>query len=318
MSYWKCIFLLLFIVFLNAGCRQGRDYAGEEIKSPQPSGLQLEKTISDKVLRLKISRPCGVAVDINDNLYLVDSGNDRIIKFDSNFNPLRDAGGYGFTEGLLSSPSYIAFDNNLNLYISETGNQRISIFDARLNYVDKIELIDTDDPLKYGRPSGIAVNRYGELLVADLDKSRLVLFNNVGAFDKFIADVETSSVFVLKPGGMTFGRNGDILLCDGGNALVRIFDEIGTHVDNIGRDYLTKPSGVTVDAQGRIWVADSGDNSIYCFDYRGGLLYSSAATGPTGGVNLNKPLDLAVTSNNRLIVSDSGNDRVLVFKIIYP
>lgn len=317
MYYLKCIFCLLMVVFLQAGCRPGQKYIGEESKAPAPSGLQLEKIIKGQILGLAISRPYGVASDINGNLYLVDAGNDRIIKFDKNFNPVRDAGGYGSGEGLLNSPSFIALDNNLNMYISDVGNQRIAVFDSKLNYADKIDLVDPDEPLKFGSPAGITVNRYGELWMADRDKSRMALFNNVGFFDRFIGGVETSSVFILKPEGMARRRNGDILLCDGGSGLVRIFDEIGVHVADIGGDFLSRPSGVTVDA-GRIWVADAGADAVFCFNVRGHLLFSSEESDQTGGVSLDAPLDLTVTPDNMLIVSDSGNDRVLVFKILGP
>ncbi len=109
--------------------------------------------ISGTILGRQLAHPVGITSDDRGNLYLVDAGNNRLIKFDSDLRPVRDAGGFGYAEGLLNGPTHIEIDNNLNLYVSDPGNQRVSIYDASLNFAEVVSLIDDEDPLKYGRPS---------------------------------------------------------------------------------------------------------------------------------------------------------------------
>ena len=70
-----------------------------------------------------------VAVDRNDNVYVVDRGNNRIQVFDSEGNYLTQWGGAkGSEPGQLNSPAGIAFDSADNIYVADWYNHRIQKF----------------------------------------------------------------------------------------------------------------------------------------------------------------------------------------------
>ncbi len=294
------------------------DTLSESQKNPVPEALLFKQSIEGIILGKKIFEPFGLTSDMAGNIYLVDAGNNRLIRFNRDLIPLRDAGGYGGDEGLLNSPSYISLDNNLNLYIADDGNQRISVFDTRLNYAKQIELIDPDDPIKFGRPAGLKVNKYGELWVADRDKSRIWIFNNIGLFDRSIGGIESTGGFLLNPAGITSDRQGRTLVCDRGNSLIKIYDSFGIFLHEFGNKQMENPSGIAVDNQGNIWVLDSKKPGLFCFDPAGYLIFSPEQLDYTGNYVFKKPADLTITPDNKLIISDLGNDRILVFQILYP
>jgi len=260
----------------------------------------------------------GVEADDFGSLYLVDAGNNRLIKFNSEFKVVRDAGGFGRSEGLLNNPTHIEVDNNLNIYIADAGNQRVSVYDSRLNFAEEISLIDDDDPLRFGRPSGIAVNRYGELWVADYDKAQILIYNNVHQFVRVIGGTETSIGLLLNPESMTTASSDRVLVCDAGNGAIKVFDNIGVHQYDLGGGYLESPTGVDVDKFGNIWVCDESLHKIFCFDRSGEYLYSIGEEGNDGIYSMRSPSGLTVAWENKLIVSDKGNNRLLVYDILYP
>ncbi len=315
----KNLFLFLItILILLSGCKLKNDTIYEIKSSVVPDGLIFEQSIEGVILGKKILEPYGLASDMGGNVYLVDAGNNRLIRFDRDLQPLRDVGGYGGDPGLFNSPSYITVDNNLNLYISDGGNQRITVFDTRLNYAKQIELIDPADPLKFGRPTGIKINQYGELWVADRDKSRIWIFDNIGSYDRSIGGIESTGGYLLNPAGMISDRRGRTLVCDKGNSLIKIYDSFGIFMFEFGHRRLQNPTGISIDSFDNIWVLDSKKTALFCFDSRGELLFTPEQLDYTGNYTLSNPTDLTITPENKLIVSDFGNDRLLVYQILYP
>ncbi len=317
MSKITSIFFISILIVLS-GCKPKNETISEIKNSIVPEGLIFEQSIEGIILGKKISEPYGLTSDMGGNVYLVDAGNNRLVRFNRDLQPLRDAGGYGSDPGLFDSPSYISVDNNLNLYISDGGNQRILVFDTRLNYAKQIELIDPTDPLKFGRPAGVRINQYGELWVADRDKSRLWIFDNIGSYDRSIGGIESTGGFLLNPAGMISDRRGRTLVCDKGNSLIKIYDSFGIFLFEFGHRNLRNPTGISIDSFDNIWVLDSKKPTLFCFDSGGELLFTPEQLDYTGNYRLSNPTDLTVTPENRLIISDFGNDRLLVYQILYP
>lgn len=308
----------IILIALSIACNS-TPRPGEESKPGGiPAGIIPIKEIKGEYLDQLISSPKGMTSDNLGNLYIVDAGNNRVMKFDDKFKATRDVGGFGIDEGFLNSPEYITIDNNLNIYVTDVGNRRVIVYDTRLNFADYFELIDAGDPLKFGQPSGLAVNSFGEVYIADRDNSRIIVYNAAGAFDRFIGDRETSSGRLLTPAGMRADRDMNIYVCDIGSHLVDIFDESGVNYSSLGNEILNAPSGIDFDRFENVWVTDRGSSSIFCFSRRGRLLLSVRSENHELDYILNKPHDIKVLPDDRLAVSDTGHDRVIIYQIIFP
>ena len=75
--------------------------------------------------------PTWRVVDSKGNVYAVDNGGNRVLKFDGDGNFLGQWGSLGTGDGKFSSPSGIAIDGEDNIYIAERGNQRVQKFRQR-------------------------------------------------------------------------------------------------------------------------------------------------------------------------------------------
>ena len=96
--------------------------------------------------------PTGIAFDSSGNLWVVDSGNNRVLEFKSPFSNGESAslvigqptfGGYigKTTAGGLNSPSYLAFDPSGNLWVTDQGNNRVLEFAAPFSTAEKASVV---------------------------------------------------------------------------------------------------------------------------------------------------------------------------------
>jgi DNA-binding beta-propeller fold protein YncE len=290
----------------------------EAVNVQKPEGLVPEAILEGEIFGKRISQPWGIVSDEFANLYLVDGGNNRLLKFDNALQPVRETGGFGSAEGLLNSPTYIAVGNSLNLYVCDGGNQRISIYDTRLNYVGRIDYSDAEDLLKFGHPAGIAAGDYGEVWIADPDKSRIAVFNDFGNFDHFVGDVLSYSGLLSKPQDLARDKFGDFAVLDAGNLKIVVFSNSGVFRYEFDSDILAYPSALDIDKYGNFWIVDRNPASVLCFNKKGDLLFSIGTFGREGDYSFNQPHDLALLQKDRIVISDTGNDRLLIYRILYP
>ncbi|MCX7677855.1 MAG: hypothetical protein N2316_01420 [Spirochaetes bacterium] len=97
--------------------------------------------------------PEGVCFDEAGNIYVVDSGNARVQKFNPQGNFILKFGKEGDFEGDLNSPTDVKAVGDV-VYISDTGNKRISIFDDSGNFIKNISHPEFSKPrgLSYKDP----------------------------------------------------------------------------------------------------------------------------------------------------------------------
>src|SRR5258708_34147023 len=72
--------------------------------------------------------PMGVAVDSSGNIFVADTGNDRIQKFSPNSAFLTAWGSHGSGDGQFLGCEGIAVDSGGNIYAADGGNNRIQKF----------------------------------------------------------------------------------------------------------------------------------------------------------------------------------------------
>ncbi len=305
-----------------AGCsgapRPQNDKTAVNVPIPKPTGLIFQSQISGTILGYDLKRPAGLAVSPRGELYIADTGNDRVIKMDEEMQPIRDLGGFGAGYGRFQGPEDLILDHGLSLFVLDVGNRRVVHLDAGLNFIEAIipeeapnEIVST-----LGRLSGLAVSSFGEITVADYDDSRLIRLDNVRHFSRYIGDFGYGEGALMNPLGVALDRDGRMLVADGGNGRIAVYDDYGNYLKAIGRGTLEHPTAVTVAPGGIIWVADQAKASLYAFSPDGTLVLQSAGGEDEVGT-MSQVGALAVSSDNILYVADSGHNRIISFQIVY-
>jgi DNA-binding beta-propeller fold protein YncE len=219
--------------------------------------------------------PFGITTDPDGDVYVTDTGNDRVLIFNASGALIGQFGTSGNEDDEFLEPLGIAFglddQDRDRVYVADPDqslSQRLRRF--RVSGVNEGNLGegDLDDPV------GVAVDSEGNIWLADFLDGEIFLFGNDG-------DLITS----WTPGG-----DGDLSLPEG----IALFEENN-------RTF--------------VYVADTGNNRIVKFEYvdnsANGLKFVDEA-GSFGSTNerFDEPVGIAIDSCGNLWVADRDNNRI--------
>ncbi len=252
-----------------------------------------------RAVEARLSFPSGVAADHAGNLYVTDTGNNRVRRIDTTGTITTIAGtgepGYDWEgpalEAKLSVPRAVAVDGVGNLYFAGNLNFGIRRVDAS-GIMSEVEgtgepYDGPEDEQRWTRDRGIAVDHAGNVYIANID-------NN------YIRRVDATGNVSVIAGTREPGYGGD-----GGPAV---------------KAQLSYPADVAVDSAGNVYIADTGNHRIRRIDTTG-TITTIAGTGEPGyggdggravEAQLASPFALTVDSSGNLYVADLGNYRIRV------
>ncbi|MBI4791022.1 MAG: TIGR03663 family protein [Chloroflexi bacterium] len=222
------------------------------------------------------NQPWGIAVDKSGSVYVADTWNHRIQKFDSNGKPLLAWGTNGDTRGIAQSlplqfygPRAIALDAQGNVYVTDTGNKRVMKFSPNGEPLGQYGGVGVENG-QFQEPVGLGIDKDGNVYVADTWNQRIQKFDSnfnflaqwrVEAWDSqtvvnkpYVAIDADNNVFVTDPDAarvIKFSSDGKLL---------SVFGAIGVDLSSFNL-----PTGLAFDAQGNLHVADSGNQRVLIF-----------------------------------------------------
>lgn len=265
----------------------------------------------------QFDHPFGVAVDDEGNVYVSDSSNQRIQKFDSVGTFLAEWGSFGSGDGQLAYPRGIAVDANGNVYVGNADNARIEKFDSNGTFLTHWGTFgDGDGQIHY--PWGVAVDAAGQVYVADgYYADRIDKFDSDGTFLTRWGSYGTGDGQFSTPYGLGVDGGGNVYVADTFNNRIQKFDSNGAFLTQwgsggLGEGHFNHPFAVAVDAHGDVYVADGFNSRIQKFDSNGAFLTMWGGPG-SGDGQFNAPYGLAVDTAGNVYVADTFNHRVQKF-----
>jgi DNA-binding beta-propeller fold protein YncE len=274
---------------------------------------------SDPARRMR--EPLDVAFDSSGNLYVVDTVNDRIQKYDANGLFLTQWGERGSGNGQFDGPYSVAVDAAGNVYVADYGNDRIQKFDKNGQYLFQWGAEGSNLGQLNG-PTGIAIDADGNVYVTELLNYRVQKFDGMGTFLDVLgtgtsgnADGQFGSAQ-----GIAIDAAGSVYVCDTANHRIQVFDANGNFRRNWGSqgtengafDY---PAGITLSPdQTRIYVSDTGNDRVQVFDTTGAFLTTWGVRGSDLG-ELDVPGGLAFSESEMLYIADELNNRIQIFDV---
>ena len=251
-----------------------------------------------------LNLPEGVAVDGAGNIYVSDSGNNAIEKYDQSGNSLFAIGAMGSKPNQFLNPRGITVDTSGNIYVADTNNDRIQIFSPQgeVRVVKISEKGSTDIPY---HPQAIAVDNSGDIYVTDSFNShvwKITSSNNIFAIG--------NGSMTHDPEGVAIDQFGNVYVSDAGLNTITKFDPSGSVLNVITSTFLSKPEGLFVDKYGNIFVANTGGNDILIFDNSGNLVMHSVS-GSSLCNPFNGPESIAVDSLGNVYIADTHDYTVV-------
>jgi NHL repeat len=187
---------------------------------------------------------------------------------------------------------------------------------------------------QFNTPSGIAIDRAGNIIVADTSNNRIRKLSTDGTI---VSTIAGSGVAGLKDGrggeakfdgpiGVAVDQSGNLFVADTYNDCIRKITTEGivTTIAGSGSPgysdghatgaMFDTPCGVAVDTAGNVFVADTGNHAIRKISPDGNV---TTIAGRVDGdsqaseTRMNRPVGVAVTHDGFLFISDEGSGRVV-------
>ena len=253
----------------------------------------------------QLAGPWGVAVDKFGNVFIVDTGNQRIRRVDAVSGVITTVAGNGVysfsgdggpaTNASLWDPQGVGTDGAGNIYIADYGNNRIRRVDASTGVITTVAgngvrgFAGDGGPAtgaELNLPWSVTLDASGNLFIADVSNYRIRR-----------VDATTGTITTVAGGGTG-------VLGDGGPATSA---------------FLNGGFGIVIDGSGNLVIADAGDARIRRVDRSTGIISTIAGNGnpgfdgdngPAATASLNFPMSAAVDGLGNLIIADTYNNRI--------
>jgi DNA-binding beta-propeller fold protein YncE len=229
--------------------------------------------------------------------------------------PERVWGKRGVQDGDFVKPRAIAIDGNDRLYIVDF-TARIQVYNRDGNYLG---VTWTTPDYRNGRPSGLSIDRDGNLLVSDSHYSCLRIYSPEGELLRtlggevgsspgqfgYICDAvqdEDGNYYVAE-----FGENQRISKLDADGHCIRCWGSPGSEPGHFNRI-----RALALGPDGNLYVADACNHRVQVFTRDGELVRCWGEAGEAPG-RLKYPYDLAFGPRGNLYVVEYGNHRVQKF-----
>lgn len=177
----------------------------------------------------------------------------------------------------------------------------------------KAFLFGDEPPNMLQRPQGVAVDAGGRVMVTDVSRGAVLVFDQVQGTLLAWTQAEKDGTAFVTPSAMAIGEQGDVFVSDPTLGTVVRLNAAGEPQQTYGRDLLKRPTGVLFDRASRtLLVSDTYNHVLREFALDGRLLKTIGARGDTPGT-FNFPTYLAL-HEDELFVSDTMNARIQVLR----
>lgn len=168
-----------------------------------------------------------------------------------------------------------------------------------------------EKPNIFREPHSIHVDKDGNLLIADMDASRVMRFTPKG---KYLSDIGkgpgNEEGYFNKPRDVSMDSQSNIIVTDqkSGKHRVQVFDSKGNFVrsfadEGSGPGQINWPHGLAIDSKDRVLVTDVANNRVNLYNRSGEYVKALGQKSPNAD-KLTTPHGLAIDQNDGVFISD--------------
>lgn len=251
----------------------------------------------------------GVAVDAGGFIYVADTGNNRIQKFDSAAAYVAQ---WGLRSGEFANPWGIATDSRENVYVVDNGNNRIQKFTSAGAFLTAWGSRGSTNG-QFNYPQSIAVDSQDNVYVTDGSNYRVQKFTSTGTHVTSWGSSGSGNGQFGRPQSVAVGPGDRVYVTDRGNNRVQVFDADGVFQfafgsTGTGDGQFQGVTGIAVDHLGNAYVVDEDNHRIQKFAADGTFLKKW-----NGSPAFTYVREIDVDDDGHVFVADAGGDRIQMF-----
>jgi len=260
------------------------------------------------------SQPPGGGIAVaGDHVYVADSGNDRVERFDLEGGEAMAWGTRGSEPGQFSYPRGVAA-NEQEVIVSDDDNHRVERFSPEGAYQGEAGS-PGDGRGQFGFPYGVALDAAGDVFVADDSNDRVVELSSQLRFERAWGSDGDAPGQLDFPRALAADPAGDTYVADTADDRIQVFDPEGHYLRSFGGSgrgpgALTAPRGLAVDPSGRLLVSDTVDDRIEAFAPGTDAFLGQWTATAGASAGFYDPAGIAVDPSGSVYVADEGNARL--------
>jgi|GEM_PF-1612184 len=280
----------------------------------------------------------GLAVNSSGDVLVSDYSNGWVWVFDENGEFVCRYGSPGSSDGQLNLPWGVAVDSEGNIFVADEPDQdtaaegRIQKFSSEGNFLTSLN-IGGSGPGQLDHPLGIAVDKDGNVYVADSDNHRIQKFSNELTFISEFGTLGQSDGQFNLPAAIAISADGKIYVADLGNNRIQEFSVNGSFLRWYGLDQLgesswkapgsglsgrtgilpgqfKEPSGLFVALDGFLYVSDTDNGRLQKISLQDGTAVVIGEQGRGDGQFM-EPVSMFV-QDTAIYVADADNSRIQI------
>lgn len=259
----------------------------------------------------QFNEPKGIATDELGNIYVADTANHRVQKFNANGEAVAAWGSQGEGENQYNNPTGLVYQAG-SLYVADTWNHRIKVLDPNTGAVK----FTFGDPSVFWAPKELYYDQQTDSLFVVVTGSHLIRqFNLQGQELAMFGGHSEEPVpgLFFEPVGMATDAQGNVYIADTAHKRIQKLSKQGVHIGDWPVDgfenFYTEPF-LAIDRRNRLYVSDTSTNRILVYSPSGQPI---AEWGSAGNIPFIAPKDIHFASDGRVFVSDAGANQVYVF-----
>ncbi len=266
-----------------------------------------------------------LTIDSAGNIFVADTGNNRVQVFDKNGNYISQFGTAGSGNGQFQIANSVAVDNAGNIYVADMGNNRVQKFSDSFT-TGPITQTSTYT-LTCNGPYGISTslvtinvagssNQTGVTNLILTPATTTVPYNGSTTI---VIQSNNANMCIVYKNGQPWGEyapSNNVYVADTANVRVQKFSPAGTFISKFGtlgtldgQFGSASPSDVAMEPSGNVLVSDSANSRVQRFNSLNAYVYKFGYLGTANG-QYTSPQSVTTDTAGNVYISDTGNNRI--------
>ncbi|HXP29169.1 MAG TPA: hypothetical protein VN804_05400, partial [Solirubrobacteraceae bacterium] len=260
------------------------------------------------------TKPPGGGIAVTGNfVYVADSGNNRIERFNLEGGETMAWGTKGSGPGQFSYPRGVAA-NASEVLVADDDNHRIEKFNLEGAYESSAGSQGTGAG-QFGFPYGVSLDAAGNAYVADDLNHRVVKLTPALAFAGAWGGYGTKAGQLAFPRAIASDPAGDTYVANTANDRIEVYNPEGRFLRTIGFSArgpgtLTAPRGLALDPSGGLLISDTVGNRIELFAPLTDAYVTQWTQAGGHDAGFAKPTGIGIDPHGSVYVADEGNERI--------